>query len=73
MRNPSPNRYADRIVFWVCCISTLALVTTTVWQHGYDTARNECKPLPSYEIKPMSHKQQVRAAKWHMRDKGWIR
>ena len=35
-----------------------------------------CKPLPSYEIKPMStwtKKQQVRNILWSMRDKGAIK
>ena len=43
------------------------------YQQGYDTARAECKPMPSNQIKPMTHKQQMRAVQWAMRDKGAIR
>ena len=68
-----PNRPADRAVFWTGMLIFLALLIQSAYQYGYDTARAECKPAASYEIKPMTHKQKVRAAQWAMRDRGYIR
>lgn len=55
--------------------SAFLLSYAAFWQHGYDTAKAECKPLPKVEIplKQMTHKQQVKWAKWANRDKGWIK
>lgn len=50
-----------------------ALIFLSAYQQGYDTARDECKPVLSYEIKPMTHKQKIRWAVWSMRDRGYIR
>jgi hypothetical protein len=50
----------------------LALSAMTAYQYGYDAARAECKPLPKVEFKQMSHKQQVKWAKWSMMDRGVI-
>jgi hypothetical protein len=58
---------------WVITICTALGVGLFAYQEGYDHARAECKPAPSYEIKPMTHKQQVKWAKWANRDKGWIK
>ena len=70
MRTPDPRRYADRIVFGVVCVLTLIMSLASAYQAGYDA--KECRPVPSYEIKPMSQAQKVRWAKWMMRDQGWI-
>lgn len=70
MRTPDPRRYADRIVFGVVCVLTFVLCLANAYQAGYDA--KECKPLPSYEMRPMSQAQQVRLAKWMMRDRGVI-
>ncbi len=67
------TRHAD-VVIWVACTS----MATWLWgyQVGYDEAKSRCKPIINQEIKPMSEltiKQQVRAIRWSMRDKGYIK
>ena len=64
------TRPADIVVIVVC---TALAIWLFGYQQGYDQARAECKPAPRYEIKPMTHKQQMRAVQWAMRDKGAIR
>ena len=34
MNRGDPNRYADKIVFWVCVVSTLILYTHSVYEYG---------------------------------------
>lgn len=55
-------------------LGAFALCANVGYQFGYDAARDECKPIRTeIPFKQMTHKQQVRAVKWMMRDKGAIR
>lgn len=41
MNRGDPNRYADRIVFWVCVVSTLILYTHSVYECGVEHGKGE--------------------------------
>ena len=41
MNRGDPNRYADRIVFWVCVVSTLILYTHLIWEDGFNSGKAE--------------------------------
>jgi hypothetical protein len=53
MNRGDPNRLGDRVVFWVCVISTLILYTHLVWEDGYAAGKNlpkQCAKVPGKEV-----------------------
>lgn len=62
MNRGNPNRYADRIVFWVCLFLLIGCVTQATYQVGVEHGRQSCRP--SVEIPKKSgyemNKRQLR-------------
>lgn len=53
MNRGDPNRYADRIVFWVCLIVALGFYTAAVHSHGYQAgieAPKVCAVVPGKQV-----------------------
>jgi hypothetical protein len=38
------NQLGDRIIFWVCLISTFCLMIATVYDYGYEQGKQTCRP-----------------------------
>lgn len=58
MNRGDPNRYADRIVFWVCVVSTLILYTHSVYEYGVEhgtAAPKKCASVPGQQVVSTTH------------------
>ena len=53
MSNGNPNRPADKVVFWVCVVSSLILYTHLIWEDGYAAGKNApkvCASVPGQQV-----------------------
>lgn len=67
------NRDKNLGVFIIGFFAVVALVSSAAYQQGYDQAKAECRAPIDMKIKPMTYKQQVRWAKWAMREREVVR
>jgi hypothetical protein len=42
--NRDPSRLGDKIIFWVCLISTAGLIVSAIHDHGVEQGKATCRP-----------------------------
>ena len=42
--NRDPSRLGDRIIFWVCLITTFCLMISAVYDYGFEQGKATCRP-----------------------------
>jgi hypothetical protein len=58
--NRDPSRLGDKIIFWVCLISTFCLMIATVYDYGFEQGKATCRPtvlIPQQMSYPKTKKE----------------
>lgn len=65
MRHRDPNRYADRVVFWVCVIAAFYLYTNALYDYAFrhGATSKVCAQKSMYDMTPKQLRRMIRYEK----------